>query len=82
MYFYTKYGILLHFKLNSFCRKIPISHRKNYFIEKSFLTPKFALIHWFPPRMGAGGVLLGCLPPKAKKLTLQVYRPRNQNQNL
>jgi len=34
--------------------------------------------------MGAGGVLLGCLPPppKAKKLTLQVYRPRNQNQNL
>jgi len=29
-----------------------------------------------------GGGLLGCLPPKAKKLTLQVYRPRNQNQNL
>jgi len=33
-------------------------------------------------RMGAGGGLLGCLPPKAKKLTLQVYRARNQNQNL
>jgi len=27
-----------------------------------------------------GGGLLGCLPPppKARKLTLQVYRPRNQ----
>jgi len=34
-------------------------------------------------RWGGGG-LLGCLPPPPgpKKLTLQVCRPRNQNENL
>jgi len=34
-----------------------------------------------PNRMtshGRWGVLLGCLPSKAKRLTFQVYRPRNQ----